>query len=60
MVVEMDSIEKTIVYYKAQSEKIISDVNQSSSLSADEIIEYGEKLAVLEYKLTALEIALTN
>ena len=56
----MDSIEKTIAYYKAQSEKIISDVNQSTTLTADEIIEYGEKLAVLEYKLTALEIALTN
>lgn len=56
----MRDIEKTIEYYKSQSFKIINEVNNCKTLTADQIIEYGEKLAILEYKLTALEIALTN
>ncbi len=35
-------------------------VNSSNKLTAEEIIESGEEMTILEYKITALEIAKEN
>jgi len=32
-------------------------VNSKNDLTADELIHFGEEMAVIEYKLTALEVA---
>ncbi|WP_400075968.1 hypothetical protein [Winogradskyella sp. R77965] len=55
-----DKIEIAIVYYTKKGQDIIDAVNSNSSLTADEIIHYGEEMAVIEYKLTALEVAKEN
>ena len=52
-----DKIETAITYYTFQSNKILKKVNSRSNLTANQIISYGEKLSVLEYKITALEVA---
>ena len=55
-----DKIEKTIEYYTFKSEEIRSFVNTNANLSIEKIIECGEELAILEYKITALEVAKEN
>jgi hypothetical protein len=55
-----DKIEVAIAYYTKQGEDIIKAVNLNNSLTADEIISYGEEMAIIEYKLTALEVAKEN
>jgi hypothetical protein len=32
-------------------------VNSSKDLTIEQIIEFGEELSILEYKITALEVA---
>lgn len=57
----MDSkIEIAIAYYTKQGEDILDTVNSNSKLTADEIIHYGEEMAIIEFKLTALEVAKEN
>ena len=53
-------IDIAIAYYTKKGEEILEAVNSSSNLKADEIIHYGEEMAVIEYKLTALEVAKEN
>lgn len=55
-----DKIDIAIAYYTKKGEDIIKAVNSNSSLTADEIISYGEEMAIIEYKLTALEVAKEN
>lgn len=50
-------IDKAIDYYSFKSREIMSSVNGSNNLTIEQIIEFGEELAVLEYKITALEVA---
>ena len=50
-------IDKALDYYNFKSREIISLVNSSKNLTVEQIIEYGEQLSVLEYKITALEVA---
>lgn len=50
-------IDKAIEYYTFKSKKILDYINSSNSLTVDEIIENGQELAILEYKITALEVA---
>ncbi|QNK76720.1 hypothetical protein H7F37_11360 [Winogradskyella sp. PAMC22761] len=52
-----DKIENAIAYYTKQGDAILKTVNASHSLTADEVIHYGEEMAKIEYKLTALEVA---
>jgi len=52
-----DKIDKAIKYYTIKSEEIINDINSSTNLTAEEIIQKAEELSILEYKLTALEVA---
>ena len=55
-----DKIETAIAYYTMKGKDIIDAVNTNKKLSADEIIQYGEEMAIIEYKLTALEVAKEN
>jgi hypothetical protein len=55
-----DKIEITIAYYTKKGQDIIEAVNSNRNLTADEIIHYGEEMAAIEYKLTALEVAKEN
>lgn len=56
----MDEINKAIKYYLDQRNQILKKVNNSNNLTADNIIESGKELSILEYKLTALEVAKEN
>ncbi len=55
-----EKVDKAIEYYSVKSKEIINCVNSSSALTAEQIIQKGEELAILEYKLTALEVAKEN
>ncbi|MBU2921735.1 hypothetical protein KO504_10310 [Winogradskyella psychrotolerans] len=52
-----DKIDIAILYYSKKGQDILDAVNSNNNLSADEIIHYGEEMAAIEYKLTALEVA---
>lgn len=52
-----NKINKAIEYYTFKSKEIRDFVNTSTNLSIEQIIESGEELAILEYKITALEVA---
>ena len=56
----VDKIDKTLEYYCQKRQEILDAVNLKSKLTPDEIIHYGEEMAILEYKITALEIAKEN
>lgn len=55
-----EKIEKAIEYYNFKSKKILDFINSNNNLTVDQIIESGEELAILEYKITALEVAKEN
>ncbi|WP_445757712.1 hypothetical protein [Polaribacter sp.] len=55
-----EKIEKAIEYYNFKSKKMLDFINSSNNLTVDQIIESGEELAILEYKITALEVAKEN
>jgi hypothetical protein len=50
-------IDKAIDYYSFKSREIRNTVNASKDLTVEQIIEFGEELSILEYKITALEVA---
>ena len=50
-------IDNAIAYYSKKGEEILKIVNSRNDLTADELISHGEEMAVIEYKLTALEVA---
>lgn len=52
-----NKIEKAVAYYTVKSKEIIEYVNSNNELTAEQIIQSAEELAILEYKLTALELA---
>ena len=56
----MDKIDKTIAYYNTKISAVLDFVNSSDNLTAEDVIEKGEELSILEYKLTALEVAKEN
>lgn len=53
-------INKTLKYYFIKRQEILDFVNKNGNLTPDEIIKSGEEMAILEYKITALEIAKEN
>ena len=53
-----DKIDIAIAYYTKKGEEILHTVNSSDDLTADELIHYGEEMAII--KLTALEVAKEN
>ena len=52
-----DKIEIAIAYYTKKGQEILESVNSKRDLTADELIHFGEEMAIIEYKLTALEVA---
>jgi len=55
-----EKIDKAIQYYTVKSEEILKYINSNTDLTAEQIIQSAEELSVLEYKLTALEVAKEN
>lgn len=55
-----EKINKALEYYAYKSKEIQDFINLNNNLSIEKIIECGEELAVLEYKITALEVAKEN
>ena len=55
-----NKIDKALEYYNFKSNQLKDFVNSSKDLTVEQIIEFGEELAVLEYKITALQVALQN
>ena len=55
-----DKISVTLDYYSVKRKEILDFVNSSSNLTPDVVVEKGEELAILEYKITALQVALEN
>jgi hypothetical protein len=55
-----DKIEKALEYYTFKSNEMKDFVNSSKDLAVEQIIEFGEELSILEYKITALEVAKEN
>ena len=50
----------TLEYYFKKRKEILNFVNSNNNLTPDQIIENGEQLAILEYKITALQVAQEN
>lgn len=50
-------IKKALDYYTFKSREILNFMNASNNLTVEQIIEKGEELAILEAKITALEVA---
>ena len=50
-------IDKALDYYNFKSRQIRDFVNSSKDLTVEQIVEFGEELAILESKITALEVA---
>lgn len=55
-----DKIDTAIDYYMFKSKELLDFVNSNKNLTVDQVIESGEELAVLEHKITALEVAKEN
>ena len=55
-----EKIDKALEYYTFKSKEIKDFINTSSNLTVEQIIESGEELSILEYKITALEVAKEN
>lgn len=53
----MSELEKAIEYYTFQKKKIVNLLNEKNTFNEYDLIQFGEELAVLEHKLTALEVA---
>lgn len=55
-----DKIDTTLEYYQTKERQILDAVNSNSKLTTEDIIHYGEEMAIIVYKITALEIAKEN
>lgn len=55
-----DKINEAIKYYLLKREGLLNYFNDNNNLSVEEIIENAEELSILEYKITALQVALEN
>lgn len=55
-----EKIENTLEYYCVKRKQILDFVNSKTNLTSDEIIHNGEEMAILEYKITALQVAQEN
>jgi hypothetical protein len=55
-----NKIDKAIEYYAFKSKEILDFINSNDNLTVEKIIECGEELSILEYKITGLEVAKEN
>jgi len=53
-------IDRTIDYYSVKRQSLLDFINNRDNITPDQIIESGVEMAILESKLTALEIAKEN
>lgn len=53
-------IDKALEYYNFKSKEILNYINNNNNLSIDDILEKSNELSILEYKITALEVAKEN
>lgn len=53
-------IDKAIEYYSIKINDILKFMNSNNNLTVEQIIDKGEQLSTLEYKMTALEVAKEN
>ena len=53
-------IENALTYYETKQREILKVVNSDKILSVEDVIKFGKEMAVIEYKLTALEVALES
>lgn len=56
----VDKINEALKYYNYKKDGIMNFVNGKDNLTVEEIIENAEELSILEYKITALQVALEN
>jgi hypothetical protein len=56
----MENIITVIDYYAAKSCQLLKFINQNDNLTVEQVAEIGKELEILEYKRTALEIALVE
>ena len=55
-----NKIDVAIEYYTFKSNEILNLVNSNNNSTSEQIIENGKQLSILEYKITALEVAKEN
>ncbi|MDA9069543.1 hypothetical protein N8273_02880 [Algibacter sp.] len=55
-----DKINETLKYYSYKKKGLMNFINGKDDLTVEEIIENAEELSILEYKITALQVALEN
>ncbi|MEN8775856.1 MAG: hypothetical protein ABF263_07130 [Polaribacter sp.] len=53
-------IDKALEYYNFKSKEILNYINNNNNLTIDDILEKSNELSILEYKITALEVAKEN
>ena len=53
-------IDKALEYYNFKSKEILNYINKNNNLTIDDILEKSNELYILEYKITALEVAKEN
>ena len=55
-----DQINTALKYYEIKQQEILDIVNSNNVLTVEDIIHYGEEMAIIENKITALEVAKEN
>jgi hypothetical protein len=55
-----DKINMALEYYAVKQKEILDTINSNKLLTVEDIIQYGEEMAVIENKITALEVAKEN
>lgn len=55
-----DKINIALEYYTVKQKEILNIINSNTSLTVEDIIQYGKEMAVIENKITALEVAKEN
>ncbi|WP_170180971.1 hypothetical protein [Hyunsoonleella aestuarii] len=55
-----DQITEALKYYCYKRKGILDYINNNNDLTVEDIIENAEELSILEYKITALQVAQEN
>ena len=55
-----DQITEALKYYFYKRKGILDYINNNNDLTVEDIVENAEELSILEYKITALQVAQEN
>lgn len=55
-----NQINEALKYYSYKKEGLLKYINNNNDLTVEDIIENAEELSILEYKITALQVAKEN